>query len=238
METRFRTQVFGFLDILGESWNIYKLGIKNFLLIALAVYLPYSIFLYFYPTGNDLAKVLGDNSAPISLLFTLVQIGIFLIIYVAVAYLVEEIVQGRTTSWTYALAYSLSRLPIVFVIYLLFSILLGISTLLLIIPGIIIGTYLVFTLFIVALRKIGFKAFQYSIGLVKGQWWRVFGIWLGIVFIASAFNFLLFWVIRLSAPYIGIGAILIQFIGYLVTLLLPICLVVFFSQPGLPQASA
>ena len=36
------------------------------------------------------------------------------------------------------------------------------------------------------------------------------------------------YIFNLSAPYIGIGAILIQFIGYLVTLLLPICLVVFF----------
>jgi len=247
METIFRTKVFGFSDILGEGWKIYKLGITKFILIALVVYLPISIFLYFFPMENILAR--GETSAGallLSCVYSFVQIGIALVVYIAVAYLVEEIVQGRRTSWTAVLRYTFSRLPMVLIVDLLVGAIVAFGMLLLVIPGIIIGIYLVFTPAIVALRKIGFQAFQYSIDLVKGQWWRVFGISFGIGFIAAAFNYLLSWVIRTSAPYIGFGTILINLVSYLVTVLFSIFLVAFFlnqdylkhpieSEPGTPK---
>lgn len=249
MAAKFRSQVFGFLDILGESWNIYKLGFKDIFLISLVVYLPYSIFLYFYPTGSSFG--LEETSAvavSLSCIYSLVQVAIGLIAYIAVAYLVEQIVQGQRTSWTAVLRYTFSKLPIVLVIDLCISIILVVGFLLLIIPGIIIGIYLVFTPIVVALRKINFQAFQYSIDLVKGQWWRVFGIAFGIGFITFAFNYFLSWVLPKSAPFIGFGTVFINLIGYLVTILFAIYLVVFFlnqdylkhpleTEPANPRAA-
>jgi len=120
------------------------------------------------------------------------------------------------------------QFSLILLIQLLFGVIVGIGTVLLIIPGLIIGVYLAFTYLIVALRKIGLQAFQYSINLVKGQWWRVFWIFVGIGIITFAFNYLLGWVIRISTPYIGFGTILISLIGYLVALLFAIYQVVFF----------
>jgi len=228
METKFRAQVFGFFDILREGWKIYRLGLTNFVLIAVLVYLPQFILTYFFPSGYSLDSPVTSAASIRASAYSWLFMGINLFQIVAVAYLVEHIVQGQTTSLVATLRYALSRFPAIVLIAILLSVVVIFGGLLLIIPGLFIGIYLVFTLSIVALRKNGFRAFQYSISLVKGQWWRVIRIYFCIAFISVVFTFLLNRLVATSAVYIGFGAHILNLIGFLVAIIFPICQVVFF----------
>jgi hypothetical protein len=110
----------------------------------------------------------------------IVYIGLSGLFFIAVAYLVEGIVQNRAINLGEAFRHAFSRLPIFFFVGVLLVLAISVGTILLIIPGIILGVFLLFAPWIVALRGQGLQAFQDSIELVKGQWWRIFGMSLGV----------------------------------------------------------
>jgi hypothetical protein len=109
----------------------------------------------------------------------LIQLSEFLIGVLAtmsLAKLIESSVLDRPITWQQALWHALSRWGASFGTgFLAGRIVLG-MTLLLIVPGIIWGLYYSFFVLVVALRGLsGKEALDYSKGIVRGQWWRVFG---------------------------------------------------------------
>jgi hypothetical protein len=97
--------------------------------------------------------------------------------FIGIAYVVEKSREGEAPSLKNTLKFSFSRLADVFWTNLLLSLIgLGLA-LLLIIPAIIWGNYYSFAPTIATLRNLkGKAALEYSKKLVKGQWWKIFGI--------------------------------------------------------------
>ena len=95
----------------------------------------------------------------------------------AVAFVVEHSLRGENIGYRQALRQSFSRWGSVIGTGILAGLIIFGLTLLLIVPGIIWGVYYLFIVYIVALRgQGGKKALDYSKSLVKGRWWRVFGV--------------------------------------------------------------
>jgi uncharacterized membrane protein len=191
MLTKIKTQSFGLIDILAEGWNLYTTQFVKILIIVVCVYTPVNILLELIPAdglvntfGQDMAVQVYQNIAQVLELF------IGGIATLAVAWMIEGLLHGEELTWTQALRHGLSRWASMVGTGLLAGVILFFLFLALIIPGIIWSAYYVFWLFVVALRNVGGKdALDYSKSLVKGQWWRVFGISLvlGILNLVIAF---------------------------------------------------
>lgn len=229
MESTFRTQKFGFSEILGQSIEVIKLGAAQLIPIALLGAIPQAIMLYLIQ-ANTLLDVSDTSYGSLCAMCGL-ELALFAIIfyaYVAEAYTVEAIVQGRPDGISVALRYALSRLPQVLMVSVLSGIIVMIGIALFIIPGIIVGVYLAFAMPAAALRNVSLQALQYSRSLVKGQWWRVFGILFGIGVLNTVFSYASNWISRILMPSIGIGVILVGTITMIIAFLLSVPGLVFF----------
>ena len=121
---------------------------------------------------------------------------------VAIAYVVEQELEGHAASWRDALGHGIARLPSLIGTELAAGLVLLALTLALIIPGIIWEVYYFFYVYVVALRGIwGKKALNYSKSLVEGQWWRVVGI--GLVILAT----LLAVTLIVALPFVMVAAV-------------------------------
>jgi hypothetical protein len=94
--------------------------------------------------------------------------------FVSITYLVERGIQNEYIKWFGAIRFGLTRIiPLYFSLLVLFLILTCLYVLI-IIPGVIFTVFWFFSPFVISLRKIsGKKAFDYSMNIVKGQWWRI-----------------------------------------------------------------
>ncbi len=171
-----------FADILKEGLNIFFFKFKEMALISLGGLLPLNIlsitFMIYFPSLR-----LGSTSAGLLLavIFSLVQMVIGIIVITSIAIIIEKTVQQKDVTVLTSVKSALSMWGSATVTYFLYILIyIGLS-LLLIVPGIIYSNYYSFFMYAVALRgKTGMEALQYSKKLVEGQWWRVFGILLGI----------------------------------------------------------
>ena len=220
MEARFRSTRFGLSDILTEGWKIIQAGAATFLPLGLLYALVNAIVLYI-STGVDYANASDIETTMLCLqcVVSLVVMVFSLTFTIAQLYLVEGMVQGRPASLGEALRYAFSRLPAVLLVNIVYAVIVGIGFVLLFIPGVILGIYFTFAIAIVALRKIDLPALQYSLNLVRGQWWRIFGILLGLGIPIAAISYLINWLAGISAPYIGFGTIVFYILGSVITFL-------------------
>ena len=224
MESNFRSHRFGFFEILDHSWSILRQGIVNFLILVLILLIPNIILVsWINPT-----LVYGDPDKALQSLgllcfWYILYIGLSVLFFITVAYLVEGIVQDRAISLADAFRHAFSRLVIFFFVEVLLVMAITAGTMLLIIPGIIVAVYLLFTTSIVALRDQGLQAFQYSIDLVKGQWWRMFGLSLGVMIPIYLTIFVVNLVINEFFP----GIVIASAIGSLVTNILVVLFTIY-----------
>jgi len=99
----------------------------------------------------------------------------------AIAFVIKKILDKEKIDFKGALKKSLSKWPkVIWTSFLRGIFLIGL-TLLLIIPGVIYSIYWAFVVYVVVLcDKSGKKVLNYSKSVVKGKWWKVFRIFLGL----------------------------------------------------------
>ena len=229
METAFRTQKFDAADILGQSVQLIKLGAARLFPIAILSAIPQCILLYY----NQSLPISDDPEVMFSTLGTtcglsLVMSVISLYAYIAAVFTVEALVQGRPDGVLAAFRFALSRLLPVLLVFFVFMILTMLGMAILVIPGIILAIYLAFAIPAAALRNLNLPALEYSHKLVQGQWWRVFGILLGIGLLTGITTSLLNWIGGALFPVLGFGMILFYFLTSLVTFFFAVPYMVFF----------
>lgn len=197
LSTRLNEGKLSFLNLLGESFGIFRSNFLLFLVIVGVVYIPYNV-LYEISVSLLPGKPSEDLFGLLSSLKLLAYVQqildalIGVIAFMAIAYSVERIVNGKTATWSEALKHSIGRWPHA----LIASILAGIPTWLgyicLVIPGIIIGVYLSFVIYAVALRGKSFLgALEYSKTIVSGNGGQVllYGIGAGLLALLPAIPF-------------------------------------------------
>lgn len=190
MNTIVNERKLDFIDIVSEGLRISFFKIKDISLLALVSFIPTGLMMVAvaeaFPSEDtpiDVVKIL------LVLFLLLVQAIISLIASMSVAVITEKVVDNEPISIIEAVKYATSKWGSAFMTSLLVSVIVFGLSLLFVIPGIIYGTYYIFVLYVVVLRnKSGREALSYSKTLVEGQWWRVFGILLGIGIIFAIFN--------------------------------------------------
>jgi len=164
---------FSFSDVVAKGWLIYSQQFKAIVMITLIVYIPINIILYmvagYMNRFQDFMNVIK------------ILEGLFgVIAMMGIAVIVDQAIQNNDNlpiSWGAALSKAFSRWGSCLTTSILGGIIILGLTFLLIIPGVIWSIYYIFIIQIVALRELGGKtALNYSKSLVKGRWWKIFGI--------------------------------------------------------------
>lgn len=191
MDSPIKSQQFTVAQIFSTAWELIKEQISNVFLIAIIVYVPINIGLSFIPLEEMIEKYGMTGFRVTMRIYQIVEALFGVLALMALTYLSEQSLQGNKIDFKTALKKSLSRWGAVLWTSLLAGLIVIGLTFLLIIPGIIWGIYYAFVAYVVAVRDLSGKcALDYSKALVRGRWWRVFGILLlfGILEILVGFG--------------------------------------------------
>ena len=176
----------GFLNSLTAAWEILQQNLVSYILIALTVSLLNGFLLQDSIPMNpgmmaqEVGKLTETNNA--SLINIFLSILVSMIAALLVTILAGSSAKGETTSLSKALKVALPLLPLYVLTMLVVSLIVGFGTILLIVPGIIFGIYLIFAGQAIALKGlVSTKALLYSKDLVQGRWWYIFWINLGLI---------------------------------------------------------
>lgn len=190
MNTIVNKRKLAFTDIINEGLKIFFFKFKDVFLLLVLLFVPFSFLNILFAENISLET----NSATVvsvllAILLLLVQFIIGLISAMSIAVIMEKVVENQTISLLEAVKFSVSKCWRAFTTSLLASLIVMGLTILLVIPGVIYWTYYIFVLYAVALRdKHGKEALNYSKILVVGQWWRVFGVLMGLGILFAIFN--------------------------------------------------
>jgi hypothetical protein len=196
MKTLVNERVMNFFDFISEGFKIFLSRIGDFSILALINIIPASFFILFIQ--NSISSKNTFDGVQYILLFAIlvVYVIIGLITGMSSKIIVAGIVENKTVSLKKAIELASSKWGRAFTTQLLTSLVVFAWSLLFFIPGFIYSIYYLFVLDAVALRdKSGQEALQYSKSLVEGQWWRVFGITVGVGILFGIFNGLISFVI-------------------------------------------
>ncbi len=168
--------------VIATGWSQYRKHFRSILTIFLIVYIPINVGLSFVPM-DSLIEAHGLRGLWTYMrLIELTELLIGVLATMALARLIESSVSGEPITWSTALRHALTRWGASIWTALLGGMIIVGMCLLLIIPGIIWALYYSLFVYVVALRGLsGKEALDYSKGIVKGQWWRVFGYLLVII---------------------------------------------------------
>ncbi len=186
--TEVRSREFSLRDILTSSWSIFNDRFSTIGVITLLIYIPINIVLAFVSIDTLVEREGLFRGFKLYLQIARLLEGLIgVLATMAIAYVVERLLAGEKIEYSPAMKKSLSRWKsVIWTGIVAGAIILG-FTLLLIVPGIIWSVYYLFFIMVVALRdKRGKAALDYSKSLVKGKWWRVVGISLGLGIIQIA----------------------------------------------------
>lgn len=190
MRTIVNERVMGFFDFISEGFKIFSARIGDFSILSLGTIIPASLLLLL--AQDSILKSSNDlNVVKIILLLVILvfYVIIGLITGMSSKIIVEGVVANKPVSLAQAINLASSKWGRAFTTQLLSSFIIFAWSLLLFIPGFVYSIYYLFVLDAVALRdKNGQEALKYSKSLVEEQWWRIFGITLGIGIVFSIFN--------------------------------------------------
>lgn len=163
-------------EFFSAGWNFYTKNFKNILPIILLIYIPVNILLYFI-SGSS---IISDDFNVYTDIINIIETLWGTIATMGIIFLVEKSISEQefvNSNWRDGLSRAFSRWgSSIGTSFLAGLIILG-MTLLLLFPGIIWSVYYSFFIHVVAIRHLGGKkALNYSKSLVKGQWWKVFGV--------------------------------------------------------------
>lgn len=170
------------IEIFLMAWTVFTRQFKTIVMVVVIVYVPINIVLTFVPYDEGdwksfrnylrISEILEGLFGIISSLAIITITEKFL---TAPAQNVEQSTNEKI-GFFQALKFACSRWPFFLWTHFITSLIIGLFTLLLVVPGIIVYVQYIFILPIVALRNVyGGEARDYSKNLVKGQWWKVMG---------------------------------------------------------------
>lgn len=169
------TEAYHIGDIVRESWRLVRNHFLDLALILVLVFLPANAINFM---ANNLVEQFTSNPFALfgcKLIIIMLTGLIECFASVGIAILVERSLNTERITWINALRQALMRFSKVMGTYPLVFFAILISTLLLIIPGVIFSVYLSFTFFIIAVHGIhGKEALCYSYTMIRGSWWDVF----------------------------------------------------------------
>jgi hypothetical protein len=259
-----KTERFGLGDTIVEGWHFF---IKDFwklaavtavclfpvfgvALVYLLAYLPAYLSI---SAGNLSSSNISSTITSMATTVLLLSCGFILLsaflgpLYIgALGRIISQRSLGQPVGVRGALRFGLSRWGAVFSASFINGIIVGLLSLLLVIPGLIYEVYYTFGIWAAALRGVGGKkALNYSKDLINGQWWRVFrvvaGLYIGVYGLSTILSF------SFSAltqyPYVWLWIPIFIIYG-LVTCLQSVMTVVFMLNidpeptPQVSQASA
>jgi hypothetical protein len=204
-------------EILDVAIKIYTRNLGTFLAIVALIYIPLGViavlgFASALPEGSRVRN--GMIEFPITQSDT--GFVVFVLIFAVIAWLatflatgagvkaVAEAYVGRKPTVGGSYSYVARRLHSVMWVVLLFAIIVGLGTVLLVIPGIYLAVALSLAVpALVVEGTKGTKALRRSHGLVKGRWWATFGaLLLGFILIPVVIQYAFTFVLQL-----GLGAV-------------------------------
>jgi hypothetical protein len=204
--------------VLGEAWTLYKRHAAHFLLISFAIYLVIAAI------SALLSLVLGSFGAVIGGLLSL--LGTFLL-QAALVKAVQDAHDGRhDLDLRASVEAALPFLLPVTIAGLFAAIAIGVGFALLIVPGLILLTFLSLIVpFIVVGGATAFESFGKSWATVRGYAWHVFGTYV-VVFLILIVGEIVLGVILLALPYaartfisdVVVGTLVAPFLAAVVTL--------------------
>jgi len=169
-------------ELIEDAWRLFTANLGLFLPIAIVIIVPVDLLVLGVGYGQlwdgyDSSPPADEQVMAIVLTFLVFQP------LVTAAHIAAVMALGRgerPTPW-WSVARGLERWAAVLCVILLSAVVVGIGFICLIVPGIYLGVALYFgTQAVVAESRSPVDALRRSRDLVRGQWWRVFGI--GIVF--------------------------------------------------------
>lgn len=224
LSERIRTTEFKLGDILSGGWTVFRGRFITILAIILIIYIPINIILSFLPIEDQGLQGLRQYWQIAQVLEMLFGV----LATMAIAFVVERSLNGEDIGYRGALRQSFSRWGSVIGTSILAGLIILGLTLLLIVPGIIWFIYYTFIEYVVILRGKGGKtALDYSKSLVRGHWWKVFGITL----LFTILTFISYWIVGLPfwfAPENVLTEVISGTLGDIVAALFTVALVVFF----------
>jgi hypothetical protein len=240
MLTEIQTKTFGLGDIFRTAWWVIKSQYRTFLSVCLWIYIPLVLLTQFLNIPTASAETAQStarfNSSLHSLLASL--LGIF--VMAGLPYFVERTLQGSGPTWGEVLRFGASRWLSYFGTGLVLGIILGLWSLLLIIPGIIFGVFYIFWVNALVLRNFsGYDALTYSKSLVEGQWWKTFGITIVLFLACYGGMFLVGLLLELIWDSVAVN-MLVTLMDYLAGAVLAVMQTVWFlnldyqKHPSLP----
>lgn len=183
--------------IVKESYWLLQANFNLIIAFIFCVYIPFHIFEILIPF-ESLTDEYGKLAVGVlSMVISWAKSILGLLGFTGIAYIVRRSMKGEPRNLVDTLRFSFSRLDDVFWTSVLSNIIFLGLMLLFIIPGIIWANYYSFVMATAALQGIrGKAALDYSKRLVKGQWWKIFGINLVIGLVSLGFSIPLFLVVR------------------------------------------
>lgn len=171
--------------LLDLSFRLYFASFKSLLGLSVILSAAYILFAYF--TVDLLTPAAGaeGTAAEFAPDFTgfLGAMSVFVLLtfifYGAVIYRIDNVANQRSDSLGESLTAAIQKLPTVAWALLLYYLAIFVGSLLLVIPGLILGLSLSFFLFFIILDGLsGFDSLTASHKLVWGHWWRTMGVYM------------------------------------------------------------
>lgn len=211
-------KLLGIFDLISHSIDLFTKNLGAFATIATPAVAANAIFLVLaYLADNNI----GGKSVYIILPFSLV---LWLFVgFVAMAALFRQAraaKQGTIISAESAYQQSAKKFFSYFWVAVLASLVSGLSSFALIIPGVILSVYISFSLVLAVTEdKKGFDALVESVHLIKGRWWKVFGRLLGFSLFALIIGLISGVILQiLVGDYEALSSVLSSAVGlYIIT---------------------
>jgi len=164
-------QEFSLGQLLVLSWDVFSKNFPILLLMGLILYIPVFI-------GSEVLLIseLNVDRSIVMAITGIISLVVSLMVSLSYYRTVEFHLENKAITISEALVFSLQRLGKASLTAIIAGVIVGLLSLLLVIPGIIWAVYYAFIIFVVAERNIGgMDALAFSKSLVVGRWWKVLG---------------------------------------------------------------
>ncbi|GAB0175321.1 MAG: hypothetical protein HHAS10_12000 [Candidatus Altimarinota bacterium] len=174
-QIKFQDDTLTFGGIIGISWDLFTQNFREIITILAIVYIPVDTLLFFLNNSPEISlkeyiRILGYLEQFIGIIATL-----------AIVVLITRKIEKQTISIKQSLEIAIKSWGKVVLANFITGIMIGLLTLLLIVPGVIYGTYWSFITYIILFFGVdGEKARNHSKSLIMGRWWKTFSILLGL----------------------------------------------------------